>query len=239
MSKVKFAVLASTLVVASTAMGVARSGQTADDSYLFEINRVDGFHVGFEARDRMMRATDVSEYGAQYNAIFAYDIGLSTSIYGLAGVGNMTKHFPHPPHNRDRESGSGFSYGVGAWVNVLDRDLSTLFDTVSRFRVQTAAQYSRFNCRYGSWDEISGNITFGIVNSIDGNKSLWPVEIALYVGPCVDIIWADLENYNRGSDSFGGIVGIDFLFDKTLSFGASVEFYPNGQAYTGSAMIRF
>ena len=202
------------------------------------MSKVDGFHVGFDGRVRQMGSgyNDWSEYGGQFNIVCAYDISMSTSVYGLFGVGNMG----NIDAAGDRQRGSGASYGAGLWFNILDAEVSTLFETLNRIRVQSAIQYSRFDCRLSAWNEVSGNLTLGFVNAVDGNKTFWPMEMTLYLGPCMSAIWAaDLENYSRSSDSFGGIVGIDLNFDKAVSFGGSVEIYPNGMAWTAGAMFRF
>jgi len=240
MSKVKFATLVSLVAIASSAMAVVRSGQTADDTFFIEMNKANGFHVGYDGRIRLLDVgSDADAYGAQNNAVVAYDIGLSTTVYGLLGVGTV--------RIQDTASGSGvrssgISYGAGVWFNIFDTEISTLFETVSRFRVQSALQYSRFNYKLGdenkSWDEISGNVTVGLVNSVIGNKTLWPMEISLYVGPSFNAIWT-AGAHSTGSDVLGGIVGVDFIFDKALSVGGSAEFYRDGSAWTLGAMIRF
>jgi len=243
MSKVKFATLVSLFAVASTAMAVVRSGQTADDTYFFEMSKVNGFHVGYDGRIRFLDTVDGSDfYGMQNNFVCAYDVGMSTSIYALLGVG--TVKFKDDSVGGISDSGSGVSYGVGLWFNILDAEISTLFETIDRFRIQSALQYSRFNYKLdgdnGSWDEISGNITVGLVSSVVGTKTLWPQEVSLYVGPSFNAIWTTGDHREtKSSDMFGGIVGIDLLFDKAISFGGSAEFYPDGTAWTASAMIRF
>ena len=228
--------------VASVAMAVPRSGEIASPEYLFEPTNLQGFHLGFDGRTRFVNYPTWNDNLAvigQYHAVLAYDLIPGLAVYGLMGVGRMDADEPIGRNNKTNTQAAP-SYGAGLWANFFDRMLMTNFETLDRVRFQGTVQYSRFGTEMSDWNEVLGNVTVGIVNSVSGNKAFWPVEVTLYAGPSFSVVWADeaLE-VNQSSDVFGGIVGIDILFDKVLSFGASIELYSNGPAYSGSAMIRF
>ena len=221
----------------SMAMAIPRSGEIASPDYLLEPTVFQGFHLGFDARTRFINDSyswnDNSAVVGQYHAVVAYDIIPGLAIFGLLGVGRMDTDDAFGTNTE-----ASPSYGAGVWANFFDRTLMTDFETIDRLRVQGSVQYSRCSTDISDWNEILGNVTVGVVNSVRGNKSFWPVEITLYVGPSFSVVWSDLDT-NQSSDVFGAIAGIELLFDKVLSFGASAEFYNNGSAYTGTAMIRF
>ena len=237
----KIALALSTLsLVAVTAQAIPTSGETSGRYYRVESTDLDSWHVGIYGRAHERTLTTHNgkrRVDMDVNRIcpyVGYDALSWLTIYGVAGMSEMkVKSNPFW-----RSSDKAMEWGVGAWFNLLDHDALDFNELCDRFRIQAALQYSVIDNDHVDYGEFSGYLTFGIVNEIRGTKEFWPEAIALYAGPCVSSVHCD--DYDQESDnSVGLVVGLDVQLSRRVSFGGSVEFYQDDQAFGGVVSVRF
>ena len=167
-------------------------------------------------------------------AFLGYDVLPWATVYGLVGYSQMKLD---DDWSWNKEDGA-VEWGAGAWLNLVDHDAMDFNELCDRFRIQAAAQYSIIDNDHVNYGEFSGYLTFGIVNEVRGSKEFWPDNIALYAGPCVNLVHCD--DYDQDSDdALGLVVGLDVQLSRHVSFGGSIEVYQDDRAYGGTVSVRF
>ncbi len=226
--------LLSLALLATTGMAIPTSGESSGRYYLVEARDLGDFHGGVYVRghERDLKGTtmDVNRIAA----FLGYDLLNWFSIYGLVGYSQMKLE---NDFSWTDEEGA-IEWGFGAWANLIDHDALDFNELCDRFRIQAAAQYSVIDNDRVTYGEFSANITFGIVNEVQGAKKFWPENIALYAGPCLNIVHCDDYDQER-DDELGMVFGLDVQLSRRVSFGGSIEVYQDDRAYGGTVSVRF
>ncbi len=224
-----------TLLVATPARAVPRTGELSGRHYLVVAQDLSAWHAGAYVRSHHrdfkwqgMTAEFEVNRGVGY---VGYELMPQMTIYALAGLSTAKpKHFG--------DSKSALEVGAGAWFNLIDHDTFDFLETVKRFRVNALLQYSIFSNDEFTMGEMAGNVTFGVTNLIDGSKFMWPDAMTLYAGPCFS--WVHSNDLNQsGDDVFGLTVGLDVHVNRSTTLGFAGEFYRDGRALLGSVGVRF
>lgn len=231
--KIAAVALSSLSLLALTAQAIPTSGETSGQYYLVEATDLNSWHVGAYGRSHERKMKDHgNRFDMEINRVDAfvgYDVFSWFTLYGLGGYSDMDLDFG--------KDDSSAEWGVGGWFNLLDHDAMDFNELCDRFRIQAAVQYSLISNDLVTYGELSGNITFGIVNEVRGSKEFWPEAFALYIGPCVNIV--NCDDYDQGSDEIGLIVGLDMQLSKHVNFGVSAESYSDDTAFGGTVSVRF
>lgn len=226
--------LCSLTLLASTVQAIPTSGESAGKYYLVDATDLNSWHVGVygRAHEREFKSEKVDiNRGCAW---LGYDLLPWATIYGLVGYSEMEPKDDYTWGGSD----SAVEWGAGAWINLIDHDAMDFNELYDRFRIQLAAQYSVIDNDHVTYGEFSGYLTFGIVNEIRGSKEFWPDNIAVYVGPCVNVVHCD--DFDQDSDdTFGIVAGLDVQLSRHISFGGSVEVYQDDTAYGGTVSVRF
>ncbi len=227
--------LGSITLLASTGLAIPTSGESSGKYYLVAAEDLTHWHGGLYGRghERELK-NDVTLDVNRLAAFLGYDVLRWATLYGLVGYSEMKLE-----NDLSWNSGDGaIEWGVGGWFNLIDHDAADFRDLCDRFRIQAALQYSLIDNDHVNYGEFSGYLTFGIVNEIEGTKELWPDNIAVYAGPCVNIVHCDDYDQSR-DDSLGLVIGLDAQVSRRVSIGGSVEIYQDDTAYGGTVSVRF
>ena len=229
------AVVASMAVV--TAHAAPRSAAGSGRHFLQAAENLDSWHVGGYGRTHKRRVKeDSSKVKTDIEisrglVVVGYDVLPWLTVYGAIGGSDADIKLTN-------ESDSAVELGVGAWFNLLDHDTLDFLETIHRFRIQGALQYTVFSNDDITWNEIAGNVTFGLTNEIIGNKTFWPHEITVYAGPAMNLVLC--SDYKvSSSNSFGLVAGIETQINKRTGLGVAFEKYSDDHAITGHLMVRF
>ena len=226
--------LCSLTLLASTGLAIPTSGESAGRYYLVEATDLSPWHGGLYARAHERELEEVKLDVNRVAAFLGYDVLNWATVYGLVGLSEMKLE---NDFSWDKYDGA-VEWGIGAWFNLIDHDAMDFNELCDRFRVQAALQYSVINNDHVDYGEFSANLTFGIVNEIRGSKEFWPDNIALYVGPCVNIV--NCDDYDQDDDDQVGLVfGLDVQLSRHVSFGGSLEVYQDDRAFGGTVSVRF
>lgn len=234
--KIVAVALSSLSLLAVTAHAIPTSGESSGQYYLVEATDLNSWHAGAYGRSHERKLKD---HGTKIDmdlyrgdVFVGYDVFSWFTLYGLAGYTDMeVKHLWNDSEN-------AAEWGIGAWFNLLDHDAMDFNELCDRFRIQAALQYSIISNDKLDYGELSGNITFGIVNEVRGSKEFWPENIAIYAGPCINSV--NCDDYDQRSDNMVGVVvGLDMQLSKHVSFGASAEVYADDSAFGGVVSVRF
>ncbi len=234
--KISAVALTSLSLLAVTARAIPTSGESSGQYYLVEATDLNSWHVGAYGR---VHERKLKDHGQKIDmdlyrgdVFVGYDVFPWFALYGLVGLSDMEVK------NVWSDSEDAVEWGIGGWFNLLDHDAMDFNELCDRFRIQAAVQYSVISNDKVDYGELSGNVTFGIVNEIRGSKEFWPENIALYAGPCVNYV--NCDDYDQKSDNAVGlVVGLDVQLSKHVSFGASAEVYQDDTAYGGTVSVRF
>ena len=226
--------LCSITLLASTGLAIPTSGESAGRYYLVEAKDLTPWHGGLYVRAHERELKDVKLDVNRICAFLGYDVLDWATIYVLGGISGMKLE---NDLSWDKQDGAD-EWGVGAWFNLIDHDAMDFNELCDRFRIQAALQYSYIDNDHVEYGEFSGYLTFGIVNEIRGTKEFWPDNIALYAGPCVNIVECD-DFDQANEDRIGLVFGLDCQLSRRVSFGGSVEVYQDDRAYGGTVSVRF
>jgi hypothetical protein len=234
--KIAAVALTSLSLAALNAQAIPTAGELSGQYYLVEATDLNSWHVGLYGRGHERKLKDDGrkiELEVNRGLAFAgYDVFSWFTLYGLAGVSEMK--LSHGNWSSDKAG----EFGLGAWLNLLDHDAMDFNELCDRFRIQAALQYSVISNDHVDYGEFSANLTFGIVNEIRGSKEFWPENIALYAGPCLNIVHCDDYDQER-DDELGMVFGLDVQLSRRVSFGGSIEVYQDDRAYGGTVSVRF
>lgn len=236
--KIAAVALTSLSLLAFSAHAIPTSGESAGQYYLLEATDLNSWHVGLYGRGHERSLEDHgTKIALDVNRIVpyvGYDVFPWVTVYGLVGYSEMKLE----DNLSWTDSDTAVEWGIGAWLNVLDHDALDFNNLCDRFRVQAALQYSVIKNDHVNYGEFSANLTFGIVNEIRGTKELWPENIAIYAGPCVNSVCCD--DFDQKSDNALGLVlGTDIQISERISVGGSIEVYQDDKAYGGTVSVRF
>ncbi len=229
------ALLVGTLLVASPAVAVPRTGGSQGRQYFVVAEDLSSWHAGAYIRSQR-RDFNVNGLVTEFEinrgiAYVGYDLLPQVTVYALTGIsGSKPKHFGN--------NESAVEAGVGAWFNLLDHDTFDFLLTVKRFRLNALLQYSMFSNDEFTMGEMAGNVTFGLTNLVEGSKFMWPDALTLYAGPCFNWVHSD-DLDQSGGDVFGMTVGLDMHVNKRTTLSVGGEFYRDGRALMGSVGLRF
>ena len=234
--KIAAVALTSLSLAALNAMAIPTSGELSGQYYLVEATDLNSWHVGLYGRGHERKLKDDgSKIELEVNrglAFAGYDVFSWFTLYGLAGVSEMK--LSHGDWGSDKAG----EFGIGAWLNLLDHDAMDFNELCDRFRIQAALQYSVISNDHVDYGEFSANLTFGIVNEIRGSKEFWPEAIAVFAGPCLNVV--NCDDYDQKSDdTLGLIVGLELQLSKHIAFAGSAEIYSDDTAVNGSVSVRF
>jgi len=220
-----------------TAHATPRSAAASGQHFLQAAENLDSWHVGAYARTherRVKQDSSKAKTDIEINRgliVIGYDVLPWLTVYGAIGGSDAEI-------DMTGESDSAVEFGVGAWFNLLDHDTLSFLETLHRFRIQGTLQYSMFSNDDITWGEFAGNVTFGLTNEIIGNKTYWPDEITIYVGPAMNIVICDDYSVSSGN-SFGLVAGLEMQVNKRAGIGVAFEKYSDDHAITGHVMVRF
>lgn len=227
--------LGSISLLATSALAIPTSGESSGKYYLVHAQDLTPWHGGLYGRghERELKSGEKLDVN-RIAAFLGYDVVRWATVYGLIGYSGMKLD---DDFSWDKEDGA-IEWGFGAWFNLIDHDAMDFRELCDRFRIQAALQYSFIDNDHVDYGEFSGNLTFGIVNEIEGSKDFWPDNIAAYAGPCLNIMHCDEYDQDR-DDSLGIVFGLDVQVSRRVSFGGSIEVYQDDRAYGGTVSVRF
>ncbi|MCL1856401.1 MAG: hypothetical protein FWF84_01990 [Kiritimatiellaeota bacterium] len=247
-------------MVATTAvpvLAVPRAGEFNTQNYLFSNNSLDGVVAGLEYRMQPRKRSSVEdedELRISFATMFVgYDFGSFITLYGLFGMGraeggSVLREVPYMSDSDQvkfrsdyytRYKSSGFAFGGGVLLDLIQQDLASTLTTVQSISVKGAARIATFKGGdFGRWTDFTGNITVGLVNDVIGNKSMMPQQVSLFAGPCfarpiTKKRWVSREDY------YGLMVGAGLQFNPRASLTGSVEMYKERHTVGVSAAYRF
>lgn len=222
-AKILVGALAAVISACGYAQATPRSAEALGSNYFISTEDLDGFHVGgyyrYNSREMMNGFDELSQ--DTIAAIIGYDILDWASIYAILGTTDAER--THGTNNREY----GTVYGIGSWINILDRDIVADLSCESRFTIAATAQITAGSPSLDGteidYTDFYGAITLGIVNELIGDKSLWPEAIGIFVGPCWDVF--DSDQVKTTGEDFGVAFGLDVFLTKRISMSASYETY--------------
>lgn len=219
----------------TSAHAIPRSGEGTGSHFLVAAEDFNSWHVGLygRAQERVVEQDDVETTVdiSRVMALAGYDILSWLTVYGTVGMCEAK-----PAFGGDDEK--AVEYGFGTWFNLLDHDTFDFLETVQRFRIQGALQYTMFSGDDFTWGELAGNVTFGITHEVIGSKFFWPEAVSLFAGPAVNMVVSD--EYEVSSDNmFGLLAGLDVQVNKRTNLSVAGEVYSDDEAVVASVTVRF
>lgn len=171
----------------------------------------------------------------RFNVILGYDIARWITLYGVAGVVNLSDDDSNWGADDDDSS---TVWGLGLWLNLIQSENLPLMETVTSFRLTSGIEYSYADFDEGSWTQVDGFLTFGFMNELRSSSSIFPEMIGIFAGPVFSYV--DAEDYETGSDNkFGLTVGLDMIFNRNLYAVGGADIFDDDDAVYGMAGLRF
>lgn len=226
--KTRFVVLA---MVMGAGLGAQMAGATpraAEGSgmhYAAAAQNLNAFHLGFFYRnhDRDIEVRGLrTELDVNKTGLFvAYDLSRWFSVYVLAAYTEVG--LADFPNDDDQTT----EFGGGAWVNLLDHDLTDGLLLENRLRLQALGQVTMADAEVGVYDlsyvEYYGTLTLSVVCEVIGKKEYWPEAIGLYVGPVYNNL--DSDDFDAQDNNFGFAAGLDFYLTRKTTLSLGIEKY--------------
>lgn len=160
-------------------------------------------------------------------AYAGYDVLRWLNVYGMAGA------------NEAQLQGGSYAdsemlLGIGVTANLLNHFIREPIPLEDTFQIHANFELVNTSSDFGlldvTWQEISANVTFALVNHIVGNKEFVPEAISLYAGPSFSYInSSDVEAANE----LGLTGGLEIYFQESFGFDINFEIYEESSLMAG------
>ena len=141
-----------------------------------------------------------------------YDILPWLTTYAIGGTSQTRISWGQDP-------GSKPEYGFGLIFNIIDTEILDPTLMEDRLRLNANIQYTFGQTTLVTgpdieWTDLSGSLTLGLVNDLDGHKFFVPNSMELYFGPAFsDLTSSSLDE----KDAFGLTAGLVVYLDEKIS----------------------
>ncbi len=239
--KTRFGVLAMVIGAGLGAQTVGAAPRAAEGSgmyYAAAAQNLNPFHLGvfYRNHDRNIEVSgrpmelDIDKAGM----FVAYDLSRWISVYGLAAYTEVGLSGITSSDDQTTE------FGGGAWVNLLDHDLTDGLLLENRLRLQAIGQVTTANAEAGFYElnytEYYGALTLSVVCELVGKKEYWPEAIGLYAGPAYNNL--DSSDFEAQGENFGFAFGLDFYLTRKTTLSVGLEKYDDEDAGGVSLGVR-
>lgn len=171
----------------------------------------------------------------RFNVILGYDIARWITVYGLAGVADLSED---TEWSSDEDDDSSTIWGVGLWANLIQSEQLPLMETITSYRLTSGLEYSFADFDAGSWSQVDGFLTFGLMNELRSSSRIFPEMIGVFAGPAFSYV--DAEGYDSDSDNmFGLTVGLDLIFNRNVYAVGGADIFDDDDVVYGMAGLRF
>jgi hypothetical protein len=162
-----------------------------------------------------------------------YDFVPWLTTYVTAGLGKASIN----PASGDNQ----FNYGLGAHLNLIDKEIldPTLYE--DRVRVTAGLQYIAATAKYINtdtrFDEFSGSLILTLINDLEGNKDFIPNSLGLFGGLLYSTFVTDKENL-KADGNVGFTVGFEIYYTESVALYIATEKIDKS-GYTAGVNVRF
>ena len=241
MSKSIWIAAAVAAVMTSASFAVTPSSRDTDnlDFGLLE-GDLSGWHLAVYGAGATRNLEDksgtiVEKEITRFNVILGYDIARWITVYGLAGVADLSED---TDWSSDEEDDSSTIWGVGLWANLIQSEQLPLMETITSYRLTSGLEYSFADFDEGAWSQVDGFLTFGLMNELRSSTRIFPEMIGVFAGPAFSYV--DAEGYDSDSDNmFGLTVGLDMIFNRNVYAVGGADLFDDDDVVYGMAGLRF